>query len=91
MSDWSVGDRAICVDGGCCSCCGSKFFADNAAFTVTGVLPFGEELYLSFAEVAAPHHSPWWEHSAFRKARPDAHEKCEDEFITLLKRRRVNA
>ena len=27
----------------------------------------------------------------FRKIRPDAHERCEDEFITLLNRTKVSA
>jgi hypothetical protein len=46
-------------------------------FDLVGVPRWGDECCY------APEH--------FRKIKPDAHESCEDEFVTLLKRSKVSA
>lgn len=87
MSDWRVGDLAVCTDGRWLS-------ADlgpptNWVGAVTKVTVRADRIGLSFAEF------PDWLHDAkyFRKIRPDEHESCEPEFIELLNRskRKVSA
>ena len=87
---WEVGDLALCADGrdGCCTCCGEKVF-DTARIYRLGAIN-GEMLWFPEARQLANHHNFWggWD---FRKIRPDEHEACEPEFVTLLKRKKVAA
>ena len=92
-ADWQVGDLALCVDDGRCTCCGDLFFNPNIVVVVSGVWTDKGDTWLSFAEVQPPDHDHWWLHTDFRKIRPDKHETCEPEFIELLTRikRKVSA
>jgi hypothetical protein len=97
MSDWQVGDLAVCVDAssrhpGNMS---SSVLREGAVYTVIGIAPperwiTGEYgIGLVFAEVRQPVNSDGsFIATRFRKIRPDKHESCEPEFVTLLKRSR---
>jgi hypothetical protein len=91
MSDWQVGDLALCVDA---SQRGSEYpsrLVKGSIYTVTGIdtepglldtAPCG----LLLAEVAPAGHYDAFACDRFRKIRPDEHEACEPEFVRLLKR-----
>lgn len=99
MSDWQVGDLALCVDDGPCGCgycCGSPSgLVEGKAYTVLAVCPVDPvddplRTWLSLVVDSPP--LPTWEHPEegfsarrFRKIRPDEHEACENEFVILLK------
>lgn len=87
MSDWNIGDLALCVEAG------DWFDADNEVFdsfgpevgSVCTVEGFGEcngRMSLLLIEWPADEFTA----SAFRKMRPDEQEACEPEFVTLLER-----
>jgi hypothetical protein len=106
VSDWQVGDLALCVDDGPCRC------GNCPAWPI-----FGLELGKVYRVLAVrldnqglpglvvdrpptpptdPYHmagSQIADRARFRKIRPDEHEACEPEFVTLLKRtkRKVSA
>lgn len=96
MTDWAVGDLAVCVDDtpiaayGLCRC------RSGAAYRVAGITPAGRApchrcgaccgLFLVGLESISRH---GFAGCRFRKIRPDEHEACEQEFVTLLKRRKV--
>jgi hypothetical protein len=91
---WEVGDLALCVDGGPCRSHpypGAPLLAQaGAVYTVYDAWVDDDgDLLLALAEL------PEWGFGAerFRKILPDAHEACEEEFVTLLKRtkRKVSA
>ena len=94
MSDWQVGDLAVCVE----------LDDIHPVWRKQCALKVGESY-----RVAALHTSPWngsvlldlgWPNHAFqyfhpaawrfRKIRPDEHEACEPKFVTLLKRTKVH-
>jgi hypothetical protein len=84
MSDWQVGDLALCLaDHG--DWVGMSYGAvvkgpENGA--VSRVIEIGYAGDgLKFAEFGHFFHR-----DRFRKIRPDEHEACEPEFVTLLKR-----
>jgi hypothetical protein len=101
MSDWQVGDLAVCVDASPCRCERCEVLGrvaivglrEGASYAVLEVcLDDGYE-YIRFA-VQTRRNNHWlgWAGSdRFRKIRPDKHEECESEFVTLLKRRKVSA
>lgn len=87
-TDWQVGDLAVRVDdtptGG--PMVGLKlghiYRVANITQTPVGLLRLWFEGVPHVNGAAA---------RQFRKIRPDAHEACETEFVTLLKRSRVSA
>ena len=94
MSDWQIGDLALCVsarpnpysgDANPCKA-GQVYTVARVLITTSGTVGLGL-VGITFpncnlnAEVA----------SRFRKILPDKHEPCEAEFITLLKRGKVKA
>ena len=89
MSDWQVGDLAVCVDAR-----PNEEFGDQSdlvlggTYTVTRIVLSGLGLWLREAD-----HGNFLAFRAerFRKVTPDKHEACEDEFVTLLKRGKVSA
>jgi hypothetical protein len=98
MSDWQVGDLAVCVNDEPCPCCGQRQLVRRGnVYTVAGVIDdpgddkFEAQSYLVLADVP---HTPGTEHGYlnevdeqyFRKIRPDEREACEPEFVTLLQR-----
>jgi hypothetical protein len=95
MSDWQVGDLAVCVDAG-----PSKFdgrpcpLAEGVAYTIADIVLPGEYRHLRKCVHGALKVSGsryYYIASRFRKIRPDKHEDCEPEFVTLLKRTKVAA
>ena len=95
MSDWQVGDLAVCVDDSPCRCGAPCRHPQNHAiqmvagrtYTVNHWIVFQGKLYLTLAGVKIISH--WGVHGRadrFRKIRPDEHEACEEEFVTLLNR-----
>lgn len=97
MSDWQVGDLAVCVDASAMNCeCGSIHLGGNAAL--------GQSVRVTSIQMTrfcSLRPSIMWDGCPdggaqarrFRKIRPDEQEACETEFVTLLKRskRRVVA
>ena len=91
MSDWQIGDLAVCVqDWPEAVACG---IVAGKAYGVAGVYVSPRTgnvgLVLAGVVVPRPHNSTNARH--FRKIRPDTHEPCEEEFVTLLKRGKVSA
>jgi hypothetical protein len=93
MSDWQVGDLAVCVDDRP-DHLGENHLELGRIYRVTGVCPVGLSVFgmgtgLLLEGVAFP---AWATGGAaarrFRKVRPDEHESCEPEFVTLLERSR---
>ena len=102
MSDWQVGDLAVCVDARPNPRCGHRPspLVEGKVYRVAGIDPYPERhalygmdtgLFLRGMRSAA--NSGGFAASRFRKIRPDEHEACEPEFVQLLKRskRKVNA
>ncbi len=96
MSDWQIGDLALCVDDRVC-----PFWRTNAGlvqgktYAVVGVMGNGSSLLhgpgvgLTLDGVVTP--SANISSARFRKILPDKHEPCEAEFVALLKREKVKA
>jgi hypothetical protein len=95
--DWKVGDLALCVD---CHCGSPIHGFQRSAATEPGHAYLVAGIRLGpFTMCRAPmglifegdpdgrgHCS-----ARYRKIRPDKHEDCEPEFVTLLKRSKVTA
>jgi hypothetical protein len=98
MSDWEVGDLAVCVDDRPNPVWGPSGLTMSAVYRVTGVIfnPAPSSLYgredwgLFLAGIDSGTEDGFCG-SRFRKITPDKREACEDEFVTLLKRIRENA
>jgi hypothetical protein len=86
MSDWAVGDLAVCV-GPLDADDDERGMFKGRIYTVSAyfITPGGLDGLL-FKEGIDP--SPWhaWNPDCFRKILPDKHEACESEFVDLLKR-----
>lgn len=103
MSDWQVGDLAVCVDASKFRCeHGTVHFGGHcpplgSAHRVAAVLDAIP--YSSLRTGTTPCRCPCLAFDGgmvghvrrFRKIRPDEHEACEPEFVTLLKRSKVAA
>jgi hypothetical protein len=98
--DWQVGDLAVCVDAAPCRCgdCGGlpMLLSEGRPYVVTEAGDEGWGPFLAFAEQVGPKNCYTCdEFSAgverFRKVRRDAHEACEAEFVTLLRRSKRKA
>jgi hypothetical protein len=101
MSDWNVGDLAVCVDNSPKRASGPVNRRNLALLTVgasyvvswVGIDPdAGGSLLL----VGVPHDNKGgiiagFRGDRFRRVVQDKHEACEAEFVTLLKRSRVRA
>jgi hypothetical protein len=88
-ADWQVGDLALCVNDSPCAIYGPVPYVKGRIYTVASVR-FGTDKTtgvqgegLKMAEIKARY---WRRSDCFRKIRPDEHQACEPEFITLLKR-----
>lgn len=89
MSDWQVGDLALCVASG-------RRTREGCVYTIADVLIPGsidpedgrtdDMLLLRFSQLIPNPRGEWSGENRFRKIRPDEHEACEPEFVTLLKR-----
>lgn len=98
MSDWQVGDLAVCVDASPDFDGEPVPLEQGTAYRVSGVAfaprpsrKWGARVGLNLLGV-----EPWpWGYASerFRKVVADEHEACETEFVTLLKRlkRKVSA
>jgi hypothetical protein len=95
MSDWSIGDLAVCVDD---SPPRNPVLSATTLLRLGGtyrVAPYRDQYLLVIGE--PPHvvvgytQKGGWDPLRFRKIRPDEHEACEPEFVTLLKRTKVRA
>jgi hypothetical protein len=92
MSDWQVGDLAACVDTAprpeTAEIDKCRLLTLGRIYTVELVHPDRDGFWI--AEISSLY--AFYE-DRFRKIRPDAHEECEAEFVTLLKRskRKVSA
>lgn len=99
MSDWQVGDLAVCVDATPDILGNPVPLKEGVVYLVSGITPagiaskYGRTNRLSgLALKGVPNKWPCgWAPERFRKIRPDAQEACEPEFITLLKRKKVAA
>ena len=97
MTDWQVGDKAVCVDDGPVNhpapFRGAPWpFRKGEVVTVVGVRVWLEwGLALFFAELDAFYPEMGWAQDRWRKVLPDIAEPCEAEFVTLLKGGKVVA
>lgn len=98
MTDWQVGDLAVCVSNEPCDCCGMHLPAPEIGqvLTVAGVKACEGSLFLLLPDGPTTRdgihtNDPWFAASEYRKVVKDAHEACEEEFITLLRKSRVRA
>jgi hypothetical protein len=93
--DWKVGDLALCVDDlpfpGCPNALPIQRGRIYHVSAVEGEPDSDGDIGLHLAGVEVPEvvtddilWMPAFAASRFRKIRPDEHEKCEDEFVTLL-------
>ncbi len=84
---WEVGDLALCVSEGLCRCGCTNPVSKGRIYCVSAVLtdPF-EGTGLCFVEVPNAKNHEAFQSRNFRKIKPDAHEDCEPEFVTLLQR-----
>lgn len=101
MSDWQIGDLALCVDDGIIHCGGGNMHTGQCApkrgavLRVTGIIAVTYALNGKLMDCGCPAiefagglgATP----KRLRKILPDKHEPCEAEFVTLLKRRKVKA
>jgi hypothetical protein len=84
MTDWQVGDLAVCVDDGPCPYYGrDPQIVKGGVYTVADVLPNNG---LLLEGIQSQSSSGGYAMKMFRKIRPDQHEACEPEFVTLIKR-----
>jgi hypothetical protein len=91
MSDWAVGDLALCIESGTQT-------REGVIYTVVGVVPAGVDFPCDCHRNYGPddnlflagiHYESCGQSSGadrFRKIRPDEREACEPEFVTLLQR-----
>jgi hypothetical protein len=98
MSDWQVGDLALCIENMPCDECGvvTNEVSIGATYRVGDIMEEDDNLWLFLPEVPPTNHEhwppdPWYRHTQFRKIRPDEQEACEPEFASLLKRSKVSA
>lgn len=86
-ADWQVGDLALCVAAPDDPRFGPAPYEEGATYSVTGVAVNyrgSVGLRLAGVEIHSDSGAAW--HGNFRKIRPDEHEPCEPEFVTLLTR-----
>lgn len=86
MTDWAVGDLALCVDASIHECTVTWIAAmpeTGKVYTVMDLFADGPDLNLVLEELhrACGIGLRAWR---FRKIRPDEHEPCEEEFAKLL-------
>lgn len=103
MSDWQVGDLAVCVDAGPCKNAHELINPHRQGALVLGkaylVIGLGRarrerfSLFVKGATAADQDYGFGFSVHRFRKIRPDEQEACEPEFVTLIKRakRKVDA
>ena len=95
MSDWQAGDLAVCIycDPGPQVDPWEPVVGQTYTVVRVGPLDIGwpDGTGLDFQDDPTCGDVKMWDAGWFRKIRPDKHEACEDEFITLLKRRKVAA
>ena len=87
LVDWQIGDLAVCIEGGDWFSFEKQDFDGigpelGSVHKVTFVSIQHGGVALDFAEWP----DEWFWADAFRKIRPDEHEACEPEFVTLIKR-----
>lgn len=91
MSDWAVGDLAVCVDDGD-SWYGKFPCRKGHIYRVTGIhiarpgFSDAGRLGLLLEGVHSGSPSGAFDACRFRKVKPDEHTACESEFVDLLKR-----
>lgn len=95
MSDWAIGDLAVCVDA-VGRITGKSVLVEGRTYTVSGIyLPscptssdYGSpsDIGLWLEELRSPATSGAFDARRFRKVTPDKQESCEEEFVTLLRR-----
>ena len=98
--DWKPGDWAVCVNAGPIKCpthmvvhLGVRSPALNSAGRVASVRPCHPARRGTVCHCIALEFADGSSGIArrFRKILPDKHEPCEQEFVALLKRKRVSA
>ena len=92
MTDWQIGDLALCVDDSVLRHLGRYWHGEGLrngeVYTVSAVTSQLNLPHLMFTKRTGPDGSLA---GRFRKIIPDKHEPCEAEFVTLLKRAKVKA
>jgi hypothetical protein len=98
MSDWAVGDLALCINDAVCPFAGHNGgMVNGKIYTVRDIIVVDGQTGLRFKDLPDPGPNDCrylaFSETRFRKIRPDEHEACEPEFVKLLKRskRKVSA
>lgn len=86
MSDWQVGDLALCLEIEMNTGTVPSGLRVGGVYTVAGVVCHRDQTGLVLEDYPSWHPSEAWCASSFRKILPDEQEACEPEFVTLLKR-----
>lgn len=97
MSDWQVGDLAVCVDARRNPDVPNDIILDaGRVYCVEGYraepLPnrlYGKASGLFLKGIKSRSITGAFAAQRFRKIRPDEHAPCEAEFVTLLKRTKI--
>jgi hypothetical protein len=98
MSDWQVGDLAVCINAGPLLfngrlSNGGGLLVEGRTYRVVALIVREDQPWAGIACLVtddADGHDGFAT-CRFRKIRPDEHEACEPEFVTLLKRNKVSA
>lgn len=88
MSDWQVGDLALCVDDAPVYDGQPVQVTVGQTYRVGGFSPGRDDIRL---HIEVNSYELKYYASRFRKIQPDKHESCEPEFVRLLKRSKVTA
>jgi hypothetical protein len=84
---WQVGDLAVCVELNPQTPFSLGGLRVGSIYTVTAsYLGVSGVHCVDLAEARSSHQSGGYQSFRFRKIRPDEHQACEPEFVTLLKR-----
>jgi hypothetical protein len=95
-NDWQVGDLAVCVDAQSRVNPTPTLLVEGRTYRVSGIYAPGRRLSSDFGSpgyiglmlegLRNDSLSGAFDARRFRKIRPDEHQACEEEFVTLLKR-----
>jgi hypothetical protein len=97
VSDWQIGDLMLCVDAGPMKIIGGLEEAEDEAIgnlregRIYRVDRIRTGLTVDCIGLVDLTERAGGVSTRFRKIRPDEHEACEDEFITLLNRSKAPA
>lgn len=103
MTDWAIGDLALCVDARSCpsyrwgGLCAGRVYSVDAVTVDTGPRGFsalhgkGGGVGLAFADAPTPSGTYGWDARRFVKVTPEEEDEFDREVIELMKGGKVKA